>query len=234
MSEHIRPKVRVKSTAGVPNPNEYILALKGEFAEVAFDEVRTPELRGLWRSEVFEKNEDWPLDIEIGTGNGFHFAYQAEKNPERGLVGFELKYKPLIQSIRRSIRMGCENTRVCRYDAHLICDVFAENEVNDVVIHFPDPYLKKKFRKRRLITENFLVGLHRLQRPGSNIFFKTDSEDYFDWAMESFENSQYEITGQTRDLHNSEFAQGNFITAFERIFMNQGLPIYFAKMFKEV
>lgn len=222
-----RPNIRVKSTRNVPNPNAYIQALKGEFAEWAFDEERTPQLKGLWR-DVFGNNGA-PIDLEIGTGNGFHFAHHARTNPQRNLVGFELKYKPLIQSIRRAVKSGCGNARICRYDAHLVGDVFAEGELADVYIHFPDPYLKKKLNKRRLINPLFLRTLFALQKPGSRLFFKTDSEPYFDWAMEHLRASSYELSGESRDLHRSEFAESNFVTAFENIFLRQGLPIYYAR-----
>lgn len=231
MSEkHVRPQVRVKSTEKIPFPNEYIKSLQGEFSDYAFDEVKTPHFQGKWRKDIFQVSDSHPVDLEIGTGNGFHFGHYVEKHPERCLVGFELKYKPLIQTIRRAVRNGCENARICRYDAHLICDVFEKGELDNVIIHFPDPYLKKKFRKKRLLNPNFLVGLFELQKPGSRIDFKTDSEDYFDFAMENFHKSSYEVVFETRDLHRSERAESNFITAFERIFMNQGLPIYSAEM----
>ena len=130
MSERVkyeRPDVRVKLTKTLPNPTEYAAALKGECAEWCFDEEQSPELAGTWR-EIFKVEKDVPVDLEIGTGNGTHFANYAQNNKERCLVGFELKYKPLIQSIRRAIRSGGDKVRICRYDARLICDVFAEQE----------------------------------------------------------------------------------------------------------
>lgn len=233
MSEsYTRPQVRMKLTKNIPVPNEYIVGLTEEFADYAFDEERAPSFKGKWRSEVFKKDDEHRVDLEIGTGNGFHFAHYAKSNPERSLVGFELKYKPLIQTIRRALRDGCENARVCRYNAHLICDIFEKNELNDVLIHFPDPYPKKKHRKNRLLTENFLNGLFELQKSGSKLYFKTDSEDYYDFALPNLESSKYEVVGETRDLHNSEFVEGNFVTAFEDIFLRKGQPIFYAEMLK--
>ena len=233
MSEmYVRPDVRVKLTKTLPNPTEYAAALKGECAAWCFDEEQSPELSGTWRKDIFKVGEDIAVDLEIGTGNGYHFASYAVENKQRCLVGFELKYKPLIQSIRRAIRDGAEQVRICRYDARLICDVFAPGELNDVIVHFPDPYLKKKFHKRRLLSGNFLRGLFELQRPGSKIFFKTDSEEYFDYSMQNLRGSSYEITGETRDLHNSEFAEGNFVTAFEKIFLRKGQPIFYCQLLR--
>ena len=66
----------------------------------------------------------------------------------------------------------------------------------------------------------------------SRIFFKTDSRDYFDWSLTRFQRSPYKVEGFTYDLHRSEFAEGNFITQFERIFIREGLNIGYARLLK--
>ena len=223
-----RPNLKVKSTRSIPRPNSYIQALGGEFSSWAYDEEQCLAFKGKWRSEVFKTGKDALIDLEIGTGNGTHFAYHAQTQVERFIVGFELKYKPLIQSIRRAVRDGCTNARICRYDARLVCDVFAPSELSDVFVHFPDPYLKKRFHKKRLLNANFLQGLHQLQRENTNLFFKTDSEEYYDWAMENIRASRYSIVGESRDLHRSQYADGNFVTAFENIFLRKNQPIFYA------
>jgi tRNA (guanine-N7-)-methyltransferase len=111
-------------------------------------------------------------------------------------------------------------------------ELFTPNELNDVYIFFPDPWEKQRKHKHRLIQDDFLQKLFEVQRPGSKLFFKTDSADYFAWAMERFQRSPYSITASTTDLHTSEHAPSNFITQFESIFIRQGLKIGFATLFK--
>ena len=217
-------------TRTLPNPNQYVEMMCGEFASWAFDEERAPKLKGLWRSQVFKCADEIPVDLEIGPGNGVHFAHQAKSQPGRCLVGIELKYKPLIQSIRRAIRAGCRNARIMRYDAAFPGDIFADGELNDVYVHFPDPWEKKRSWKHRLIDEEFLETLYRLQRPGSVLDFKTDSNDYFAWSLERFQKSRYRIEGWTRNLHQSEWQERNFITHFESLFLRQGLAINYARL----
>ncbi len=218
-------QLRVSRTKTMPIPNAYVQAIYGEYADWAFDEEKAPTLRGRWREEAFKADATAALDLEIGTGNGLHFAHQAARCPERLLLGIELKYKPLIQSIRRVRRSGGTNARVARYNAYLLPELFAEQELNDVYIFFPDPWEKLRQQKHRLIQGEFLERLFATQRPGSKLYFKTDSQDYFAWAMQRFARSPYQIVSSTVDLHASEFAQSNFITQFERIFIRQGLKI---------
>jgi tRNA (guanine-N7-)-methyltransferase len=174
------------------------------------------------------------MDLEIGTGNGLHFAHHAITYPGRCLVGLELRYKPLIQTIRRALRAGGKNARAARYNAYLLPELFTPGELNDAFIFFPDPWEKTRGHKHRLIQDEFLLRLFEMQRPGSRLFFKTDSRDYFDWSLARFQRSPYQVEAFSHDLHRSEHADGNFVTQFERIFIQQGLAIGYARMLKPV
>ena len=221
-------QLRVSRTKTIPQPNAYVKAIYADFAQWTYDEERTPELRGRWRTEAFATAPHAPLDLEIGTGNGLHFARHAAKHPERCVLGIELRYKPLIQSIRRVIRVGGRNARVARYNASLLPELFTAGELNDVYIFFPDPWVKTRQHKHRLIQDEFLTRLFDVQKPGSKLYFKTDSQDYFAWAMKRFERSPYQLSAHSYDLHSSEHAQTTFITQFEGIFIRQGLKIGYA------
>lgn len=223
-------QLRLSRTRTIPVPNEYVLAISGECAGWSYDEEKAPEFKGRWREAAFGVDAEAPLDLEIGTGNGLHFAHHALTNPKRQLLGIELKYKPLIQTVRRALRDGSKNMRVARYNAYLAHELFAEKELNDVIIFFPDPWEKLRQQKHRLIQDEFLVRMHAIQRPGSRLLFKTDSQDYFQWAVKKFESSPYKIEACTNDLHASEYASTNFITQFESIFLRQGLKIGYAAL----
>lgn len=223
---------RMALTRTLKKPTEYVTMLNGEWADFAFNEERAVEYKGRWRKDVFKVDDDYPLDLEIGTGNGYHFAHLAKTHPNRAILGVELKFKPLIQSIRRACRGGAANARIVRYDAGHLQNLFAEQELNDVYIHFPDPWGKQRQWKHRLIQKEFLELLHGLMRKGSFVDFKTDSADYFEWAIERFHASPFKVTRETRDLHKSEWAAQNFVTHFEGIFLSQGLPITYARLEK--
>lgn len=226
-----RPKISI--TRDVANPNVYIRALEEEFRSYAFNEERAPLNKGQWRSEIFKlASTETPLDVEFGTGNGHHFAHHAANHPNRMLVGFELKYKPLIQSIRRALNLKAQNARILRYHAHNIDLVFEQEEINNVYIHFPDPWERPRKFKNRIVCETFLNRLYQLQRPDTFVEFKTDSREYFLWAMKEIQKTQYKVEFETLDLHATPLKDSNFITTFERIFIHQGIPINYVKLRK--
>lgn len=230
--EQRRPKINLTRT--LPKQNAYTLALDNEFRHFAFNEERAPLNKGKWRSEVFYTENFQALDLEIGTGSGMHFAFHANKYPERFLVGLELKYKPLIQSIRRAQAQGLKNSAICRYHAFNIDLLFEFNELNNIFIHFPDPWVTPRKPKNRVVNRNILNRLYDLQRPGSFLEFKTDSREYFLWALDETKETKYKIEYQTLHLYgeNNTYKENNFQTSFEKIFSQQGIEINYIKLIK--
>lgn len=227
-----RPQINI--TRLLPNQNAYTLALNNEFKSYAFDEERAPLNKNKWRSEVFKCEDAKPVDVEIGTGAGMHFAYRANKNLERNLVGLELKYKPLIQSIKRAQVLGARNAAICRYHAFNIDLLFEKNEINDVYIHFPDPWTAPRKPKNRVVNTQILNGIYEMQREGSFLEFKTDSREYFLWALEEIKQTKYKIEFQTLNLYSEggKYFAENFSTTFEKIFVKQGIEINYIKLVK--
>jgi tRNA (guanine-N7-)-methyltransferase len=223
-----RPQIVLTSALRIPN--YYTQALDGEFAQFAFNEERAPTFKGKWREQVFAQNADYSVDLEIGTGSGVHFQHRALAQPARGLVGIELKYKPLIQTIRGALKKGAKNARIMRIHAFNIDQVFESQELNDIFIHFPDPWTSPRKPKNRLVNPRMLDLLFDMQRPGSKIDFKTDSREMFLWAMEFIPRCKYKIEYSTLNLHQSEIAHENVITGFEKIFMRQGIEINFVRL----
>lgn len=223
---------KIATTLSLPRQNQYTLALENEFKDHAFSETRGPLKKGLWRKEVFGVSENHPMDLEIGTGIGKHFTHYCAQNPDRCLVGIEIKYKPLIQTIRRTLHQGSRNCAMVRFHAFNIQELFGEGEIDKLIIHFPDPWTSPRKPKNRVMRREMLERFFRLQRSNSVLEFKTDSKEYFEWALEEIQSSPYVLEMHTFDLHNSEMKEKNFITTFEQIFLNKGQPIYYFRLRK--
>jgi tRNA (guanine-N7-)-methyltransferase len=224
-----RERVQIATSRNIPNPHAYVRYLLEDYAQWAFDEERAPTFKGKWREDVFKTASDAPLDLEIGTGIGYYFHHHTLANPGRSLVGLEIRYKPLIQAIRRVVKSGATNSRMARYAGQNVADLFAEGELNDVIIHHPEPWSRPRKTKHRLCNRNLFNTLYKLQKPGSKIEFKTDSRMYFLWAMNELKQTPWVIERYSEDLHQSEWAAEQPLkTHFERIFVSQQVPINYA------
>ncbi len=222
----------MRFSSEIKNPTYYVQALHGEYSQWAYAEQKAANMKGHWRESAFGDTAEIPIDLEIGTGNGFFFAHRAAQFRNRRLVGIEIKFKPLIQSIRRALANNCQNARVVRYHAARIDELFAQSEINDIFVHHPDPWEHPRKHKRRLLNHDYLNKLFNLQLTGSVLEFKTDSKDYFVWAKKEIEMTPYRLERYTEDLHGSEWASENFVTHFESIFIKKGLPIYYMRLMR--
>ncbi|WP_457594612.1 tRNA (guanosine(46)-N7)-methyltransferase TrmB [Hydrogenimonas sp.] len=127
---------------------------------------------------------DKPLWIEIGFGSGRHLVHQAKENPDVHLIGLEI-HRPSLEQVMRRIELdGIENLWLIDYDARLFMELLPSDRVERIFVHFPVPWDKKPHR--RVISDAFLEESMRVLRPGGTLELRTDSENYFHYAMETF------------------------------------------------
>lgn len=203
--------------------NPYIPQMK-ELEPWIVDESLAVANKGQWHKGPTRSFEH--LDVEIGTGNGFHFSHRAEKFPERALVGFEIKFKTVVQSIRRCLRVESQNARMIKADASDLRTYFAPEEIDNLYIHFPDPWPKPRQQKNRLLKSEFLEKTFEVIKPGGVIEFKTDHYGYFKAAAKCAAQSQFNLIFYTEDLHHSFYKENNFVTQFESLFLRKKQPIF--------
>ena len=232
-------------------PSSYVKAMYGQYKAWVFDEEEAPFIKGAWREKVFKKPLAIPLDLEIGPGSGDFLHHISQLNKNRLYLSIELKYKPLIQSARKLKKSACHNAKLIRYNACLLQDLFALKELNNVYIYFPDPWPKKRHHKHRLIKPLFVKNLYLIQKSQSFVEIKTDHHSYFEEIREVFKQSAYQEQVILKDLHSQgtkakplnqqrqDFKLSatnpsfdNFITFFEKIFINQNHPICYARYIK--
>jgi tRNA (guanine-N7-)-methyltransferase len=120
-----------------------------------------------------------PLEIEIGTGKARFLLESARAHPERDYLGLEraLAYYRICRE--RVARSGLANARVLRADGRIFVETaLAPSSVRAFHIYFPDPWPKKRQKKRRLLDGVFLeLAASRLE-PGGLLRITTDHPDY--------------------------------------------------------
>jgi tRNA (guanine-N7-)-methyltransferase len=118
-----------------------------------------------------------PLEIELGTGKGRFLIESGRRHPERNYLGLERSlsyYRIARDRIRRS---GLSNIRLLRADASEFVREAPDESVESLHAYFPDPWPKKKQRKRRLIDASLLAAAFRKTRPGGAFRIVTDHAD---------------------------------------------------------
>ncbi len=173
---------------------------------------------------------DAPLYLEIGLGKDPHLIERAVANPEGTYVGLEYSRKKLDKVLSKALRRGVKNLRVLHADAVRVLDpLLAEESLSGVYMLFPDPWPKKRHRKKRLIQPEFSCRLVNKLLPGADLELRTDNVDYRDQMLEVLHGipdleNRLGQEGFAREPHPPE---DHIATLFERKYRERGLSIYY-------
>ena len=131
------------------------------------------------------------INLEIGFGKGENLIFQSQ-----------IKKKDIFLAIDPFISGGLELKK--KIEIFKISNIFFSNvtfsqffEIVDdvnfkkIFILFPDPWPKKKHKKRRLINEEFVKNLDKITLKHSEILIVTDDEDYSNQILKSFSKQNF-------------------------------------------
>ena len=178
-------------------------------------------------------DKEKPLCLEIGCGKGGFACSMAAAHPEINLIALERVADVACLALEKA--KACaedrpDNLRFMIADARTLLELFPEHSIDRIYLNFSDPWPKKGYAKRRLTYADFLKTYRKILVPGGALIQKTDNENLFDFSLEQFAAEGLRVEYMTRDLHNSEYAEGNVMTEYEQNFSSQGMPIYSAKV----
>lgn len=121
-----------------------------------------------------------PVEIDAGCGRGLFLANAALERPETNYLGIEIDYREARRGARRLRRREMPNARVLGGDVREAFDRYVPpGSISAVHVYFPDPWWKRRHRRRRLFTDEFVSLVARVLRPGGVVHVWTDVEEYF-------------------------------------------------------
>jgi tRNA (guanine-N7-)-methyltransferase len=123
------------------------------------------------------------LWLEIGFGGGEHLAAQALEHRQIGFIGCEPFVSGVAKLLASIDRERLENVRIWDDDATELLPQLPEAAFGRVFILYPDPWPKRRQRKRRVLSERTLAMLARVMRSGAELRFATDIDDYAGWVL---------------------------------------------------
>ena len=132
------------------------------------------EMKGKWHQEFFKNNN--PIVLELGCGKGEYSVSLAEKYPDKNFIGIDIKGARFWRGAKTAIESGMINVAFVRTQIELIDYAFAENEVSEIWITFPDPQIKFRRTKHRLTHPDLLRKYHHVLNEDGIVHLKTDSE----------------------------------------------------------
>lgn len=122
--------------------------------------------------------------VEVGPGRGDFLFHLAQGNPKALVGGIELMHERFEKLIVHRDRLDLQNIWLVQGDARRVLPELFPHNVDEIHIHFPDPWPKRKHHKNRLIQMPFLRACVQALKPNGLLFFTTDDASYAEWTAD--------------------------------------------------
>ena len=182
------------------------------------------EMSGNWRARYF--HNDNPIVLELGCGRGEYTIGLAHLFADKNFIGVDIKGARQWAGATQAVQEGLANVAFLRTNIEFIHRFFAEGEIDEIWITFPDPQMKKA--TKRLTSTYFMRRYEQIMRPDGIIHLKTDSPFLYKYTEAMVSDNNLPMRYKTDDLYNQAdlpFYLTNIKTHYENQWLDRGMTI---------
>jgi len=182
-------------------------------------------LKGRWKEDFFGNNN--PITLELGCGKGEYTTGLASKYPARNHIGIDIKGARIWRGAKTAIENKIPNVLFLRTRIEFINSFFAENEIDEIWITFPDPFPKPVDSGKRLTSPQFLNSYRNILCDGGIVHLKTDNSDLYRYSQGIVVSNNLVILSDTDDLYGCGIDNEilTIRTHYENLFLKDGIKI---------
>ena len=166
--------------------------------------------------------------LELGCGKGEYTLGLAKLFPDKNFIGIDIKGARFWRGAKTALEEGLDNVAFLRSQIELVDQLFAENEVSEIWITFPDPQIKYKRTKHRMTNQVFLDRYEKVLKPGALMHLKTDSEFMHGYTLGLLHGAGNEVIYANHDIYKNEGSPKEVLelqTFYENQYLEKGKPI---------
>jgi tRNA (guanine-N7-)-methyltransferase len=201
-----------------------IQPLRSEIVEEEF------QFKGKWKRDFFKN--DKPLILELGCGKGEYTLGLAERNKDCNYLGIDIKGARFWRGAKTALENEMPNVGFLRTQIELVDQVFAEGEVDEIWITFPDPQIKWKRTKHRMTNPEFLNKYKHILTKEGIIHLKTDSEFMHGYTLGILEGLGHDILYAHHNIYVNHEAPEEVVgiqTFYEQQYLDKNKSITYLK-----
>lgn len=193
--------------------------------QAPFNKIKNTDfhLKGKWNTQFFLNPN--PIIVELGCGKGEYTVELAEKNLSVNFIGVDIKGARLWKGAKEALGKRLNNVVFLRTNIEIISQFFAEEEVDEIWLTFPDPQMKKT--RKRLTSATFLKKYKTFLKKDGIIHLKTDSNFQYLYTKELVHLNRFEVLAETDNLYESELLNETLQikTFYEKQWLSRGITI---------
>ncbi len=134
-------------------------------------------------SNIFA-NAKSPQILDIGCGRGLFLLSIAEQNPDKNMLGIEVRQWCCDWLANYINGEGIANCGILHYCISNSLNFIEDTTIDEVFYLFPDPWVKTKHLKRRAFNQSFLDEIYRVLNDGGKLFLATDLHEVHKYHIE--------------------------------------------------
>lgn len=167
------------------------------------------------------------VSLEIGCGEGDYTISLAKLFPKRNFIGIDFKGARIYLGAKKALGENIPNALFLWINAEKLPEFFKNTKIEEIFITFPEPHVKRRSERKRLISPKFLEIYKNILIPGANIHLKTDDEFLYNYAMKVLTKVKAKILFNTDDLYSqTQLDEIKAIkTRYEKYYLTEGRKI---------
>lgn len=188
------------------------------------------DLRGCWLSDHFKNSN--PLTLELACGRGEYTVALAQRLPNRNFLGVDIKGARIWKGARIALAEGLGQVAFLRTRIEQIDLFFAPEEVSEIWITFPDPFLRQCKANRRLTAPSFLDRYRRFLKSGGTVHLKTDDRQLYDFTLDTIAAyPQAQLLYHDNDIYSKPLPMPELEikTYYEQMHLHKGKTIKYVR-----
>mgnify|MGYP005748111349 FL=1 len=188
------------------------------------------EIKGNWNEKQFQNPN--PIVVELACGRGEFTVGLGREYPGQNFIGVDIKGSRIWKGSSTATVEGIHNVAFLRTQIQQLDKFFAEGEISELWITFPDPFPRDGDEKRRLTSPKFLDMYKPMLKKDGLVHFKTDNTGLFDYTLELVKSREdIEVIAFTHDFYQSEMRDDHhgIKTRYEKMFSDKGENIKYLK-----
>lgn len=184
------------------------------------------ETSGHWNADIFKN--DHPIIVELACGKGEYTINLAQVSTDKNFIGIDIKGNRIHRGAKKGLSLDLKNAMFLRMRIEWLTNHFAPDELSEIWITFPDPFLKQSKSNRRLTSPLFLDRYKFLLNAEGIVHLKTDSPQLFKFSLETVSaHPTASIICQSVDIDADGLTKDTLAiqTYYEGMHRADGLPI---------